>query len=82
MRSALGVGSNACILAGAQGALGARAFFGHNIADMNFLELETDDFIDIDVLAAGALLPAMQADFDRVTLPERAALSMRRASAQ
>ena len=45
---------------------GAWALFGgRNIADIYYLKLEADNFIDIDVLAAGALLPAMQAEFDR-----------------
>jgi len=45
---------------------GAWALFGgRNIADIYYLKLETDNFIDIDVLAAGALLPAMQREFDR-----------------
>ncbi len=45
---------------------GAWALFGgRNIADIYYLKLDADNFIDIDVLAAGALLPAMQADFDR-----------------
>jgi cardiolipin synthase C len=44
---------------------GAWALFGgRNIADIYFLKLEADNFIDIDVLAAGDLLPAMQAEFD------------------
>jgi cardiolipin synthase C len=45
---------------------GAWAIFGgRNIADIYYLKLQADNFIDIDVLAAGALLPAMQAEFDR-----------------
>ena len=45
---------------------GAWALFGgRNIADIYYLNLEADNFIDIDVLATGALLPAMQAEFDR-----------------
>jgi cardiolipin synthase C len=45
---------------------GAWALFGgRNIADVYYLKLEADNFIDIDVLSAGALLPAMQAEFDR-----------------
>jgi cardiolipin synthase C len=45
---------------------GAWALFGgRNIADIYYLKLEADNFIDLDVLAAGALLPTMQADFDR-----------------
>ncbi len=45
---------------------GAWALFGgRNIADIYYLKLDADNFIDIDVLAAGALLPAMQAEFDR-----------------
>ena len=45
---------------------GAWALFGgRNIADIYYLKLEADNFIDIDVLAAGALLPALQAQFDR-----------------
>ena len=45
---------------------GAWALFGgRNIADIYFLKLDADNFIDIDVLATGALLPAMQAEFDR-----------------
>ena len=45
---------------------GAWALFGgRNIADIYFLKLETDNFIDIDVLAAGALVPDLQAQFDR-----------------
>ena len=45
---------------------GAWALFGgRNIADIYFLKLEADNFIDIDVLAAGALVPDMQAQFDR-----------------
>jgi cardiolipin synthase C len=45
---------------------GAWALFGgRNIADIYYLKLQADNFIDIDVLAAGALLPAMQAEFDR-----------------
>jgi putative cardiolipin synthase len=45
---------------------GAWALFGgRNIADIYYLKLEADNFIDIDVLAAGALVPAMQAEFDR-----------------
>ncbi len=45
---------------------GAWALFGgRNIADIYYLKLEADNFIDIDVLAAGALLPAMQTEFDR-----------------
>jgi putative cardiolipin synthase len=45
---------------------GAFALFGgRNIADIYFLKLEADNFIDIDVLAAGALVPAMQGAFDR-----------------
>ena len=40
-------------------------FGGRNIADVYFLKLETDNFIDIDVLAAGALLTPMHAVFDR-----------------
>lgn len=45
---------------------GAWALFGgRNIADIYYLKLEADNFIDIDVLAAGALLPAMQDEFDR-----------------
>ncbi len=40
-------------------------FGGRNIADIYYLKLEADNFIDIDVLAAGALVPAMQAAFDR-----------------
>jgi putative cardiolipin synthase len=44
---------------------GAWALFGgRNIADIYYLKLESDNFIDIDVLAAGALLPAMQREFD------------------
>jgi putative cardiolipin synthase len=44
---------------------GAWALFGgRNIADIYYLKLESDNFIDIDVLAAGALLPAMQHEFD------------------
>jgi putative cardiolipin synthase len=44
---------------------GAWALFGgRNIADIYFLKLDADNFIDIDVLATGALLPAMQAQFD------------------
>jgi putative cardiolipin synthase len=44
---------------------GAWALFGgRNIADIYFLKLDADNFIDIDVLATGALLPAMQAEFD------------------
>jgi cardiolipin synthase C len=45
---------------------GAWALFGgRNVADIYYLKLEADNFIDIDVLAAGALVPAMQASFDR-----------------
>ncbi len=45
---------------------GAWALFGgRNVADIYYLKLAADNFIDIDVLAAGALLPAMQDDFDR-----------------
>ncbi len=45
---------------------GAWALFGgRNIADIYYLKLAADNFIDIDVLAAGALLPEMQAEFDR-----------------
>ncbi|KPF57898.1 hypothetical protein D621_07370 [beta proteobacterium AAP51] len=45
---------------------GAWAVFGgRNVADIYFLKLEADNFIDIDVLAAGAVLPEMQAQFDR-----------------
>ena len=45
---------------------GAWALFGgRNVADIYYLKLEADNFIDIDVLAAGALVPAMQAEFDR-----------------
>jgi putative cardiolipin synthase len=45
---------------------GAWALFGgRNIADNYFLKLDADNFIDIDVLAAGALLPALQAEFDQ-----------------
>jgi putative cardiolipin synthase len=45
---------------------GAWALFGgRNVADEYYLKLDADNFIDIDVLAAGALLPAMQATFDR-----------------
>jgi cardiolipin synthase C len=45
---------------------GAWAVFGgRNIADIYYLKLQADNFIDIDVLAAGALLPPMQAEFDR-----------------
>jgi cardiolipin synthase C len=45
---------------------GAWALFGgRNIADIYYLKLDADNFIDIDALAAGAVLPAMQADFDR-----------------
>jgi cardiolipin synthase C len=45
---------------------GAWALFGgRNIADIYYLKLQADNFIDIDALAAGAVLPAMQADFDR-----------------
>jgi cardiolipin synthase C len=45
---------------------GAWALFGgRNIADEYYLKLEADNFIDIDVLAAGALLPPLQAQFDR-----------------
>jgi phosphatidylserine/phosphatidylglycerophosphate/cardiolipin synthase-like enzyme len=38
---------------------------GRNIADSYFLKLEADDFIDIDVLAAGAVLPAKHSQFER-----------------
>jgi putative cardiolipin synthase len=45
---------------------GAWALFGgRNVADEYYLKREADNFIDIDVVAAGALLPAMQAEFDR-----------------
>ena len=45
---------------------GAWALFGgRNIADIYYLKLEANNFIDIDVLTAGALLPALQAQFDR-----------------
>jgi putative cardiolipin synthase len=45
---------------------GAWAVFGgRNVADIYYLKLDADNFIDIDVLAAGALVPAMQASFDR-----------------
>ena len=45
---------------------GAWAIFGgRNVADIYYLKLVADNFIDIDVLAAGALLPALQAEFDR-----------------
>ncbi len=45
---------------------GAWALFGgRNIADIYYLKLSADNFIDIDVLAAGALLPPLQAEFDR-----------------
>jgi cardiolipin synthase C len=45
---------------------GAWALFGgRNIADIYYLKLIADNFIDIDVLATGAVLPAMQAEFDR-----------------
>ena len=45
---------------------GAWALFGgRNTADIYFLKLEADNFIDIDVLAAGALVQPLQAQFDR-----------------
>ena len=45
---------------------GAWALFGgRNIADIYYLKLVADNFIDIDVLATGAVIPAMQAEFDR-----------------
>ncbi len=45
---------------------GAWALFGgRNIADEYYLKRETDNFIDVDVLAAGAVLPQLQAQFDR-----------------
>ncbi len=45
---------------------GAWAVFGgRNIADEYYLKLQADNFIDIDVLVAGALLPPLQAQFDR-----------------
>jgi putative cardiolipin synthase len=45
---------------------GAWALFGgRNVADIYYLKLDADNFIDIDVLAAGALVPAMQRSFDR-----------------
>ncbi len=40
-------------------------FGGRNIADEYYLKLQADNFIDIDVLAAGAVLPPLQAQFDR-----------------
>lgn len=44
---------------------GAWALFGgRNIADEYFLKLQADNFIDLDVLAAGAVVPQMQAQFD------------------
>ena len=45
---------------------GAWALFGgRNIADIYYLKLEADNFIDIDVLTAGALLRPLQDQFDR-----------------
>lgn len=40
-------------------------FGGRNVADVYFLKRETDNFIDLDVLAAGAIVPPMQEEFDR-----------------
>jgi len=38
---------------------------GRNIADEYFLRRESDNFIDVDAVTVGAVLPALQALFDR-----------------
>ncbi len=40
-------------------------FGGRNIADEYHLRRDSDNFIDVDALAVGALVPALQAQFDR-----------------
>ncbi len=45
---------------------GALAVFGgRNVADEYYLKSDADNFIDVDVLAVGAVVPDLQAQFDR-----------------